>query len=143
MGRIVTHRHEIRVEFHHVDMMQVAHNSEYFRWFERGRLELFEEVFPMQWMIDNRIGAPVVANRCEYTWPAVYGDTLVVTTRHRLLDSYAGRFDFDHSIVRPRDRRELASGRTSVTLVDLARYRLVKEIEPAVWARYQRLGERP
>ena len=136
MGHIVTRRLDVDVEFHQVDMMQVVHNSVYFRWFEKGRLQLLEEVLPLGWMIENRIGAPVVENHCEYRWPAVFGDLLAVTTRHRLLERYEGRLAFEHSVVRRRDKVELAAGRTAIALVDLDRRRLVRELPADIWERY-------
>jgi acyl-CoA thioester hydrolase len=139
VAHICTRRLDVEVEFHQVDMMQVVHNSEYFRWFEKGRLALLEEVLPMRWMIENRIGAPVVLNHCEYLWPAVFGDRLACTTRHRLLERYEGRLEFEHSIVRYRGKLELAGGRTAIALVDLDRRRLVRELPGEIWDRYRGL----
>lgn len=127
------------VEFHHVDMMQVVHNSQYFRWFERGRMQILDEVVPMGWAVKHKIATPVVRNMCDYLWPAVYGDRLTVTTRHRKLDRYEGRFCFDHSICHNRTKRELARGRTEVTVVDLDGHRLVRDMPEDLWARYQAL----
>jgi acyl-CoA thioester hydrolase len=139
VSHICTRRLDVEVEFHQVDMMQVVHNSEYFRWFEKGRLALLEEVLPMSWLVERRIGAPVVLNHCEYRWPAVYGDALAVTTRHRLLERYEGRLEFEHSIVRHRGKLELAGGRTAIALVDLDRRRLVRELPPSIWEQYRSL----
>lgn len=139
MGHIVTRRLEVEVEFHQIDMMQVVHNSWFLRWFEKGRLALLEEVLPLSWLIERRIGAPVVLNHCEYRWPAVWGDSLAVTTRHRLRERYGGRLEFEHSVVRRRGKRVLADGRTAVALVDLDRRKLVRELPPEIWERYGRL----
>jgi YbgC/YbaW family acyl-CoA thioester hydrolase len=139
MGRTITRRCEVKVEFHHVDMMQVVHNSHYFRWFELGRLAIMEDIFPMSWALENRIATPVVMNHCDYLWPAVYGDALIVTTRHRIAERWEGRFSFDHSISNRGTKNELCRGRSEITVVNLATARLVKDIPPDAWARYQAL----
>jgi len=136
MPRIITRRSQVVVEFHHVDMMQVVHNAHYLTWFELGRLAVLEDVFPMAWAVEHRIATPVVVSHCEYLQPAVYGDELVVTTRHRILDRWEGRFHFDHAISHARTKRELATGWSAVTILDMATQKLVKEIPPDVWARY-------
>ncbi|MCU0665171.1 MAG: acyl-CoA thioesterase [Myxococcota bacterium] len=138
-SRIITRRLEVEVEFHHVDMMQVVHNSHYLRWFERGRMQILDEVIPIDWGIEHKIATPVVRNACDYLWPAVYGDLLMVTTRHRMLERYEGRFCFDHSIAHRRTKRELARGRTEVAVVDLQGHRLLREVPRELWERYQAL----
>lgn len=137
--RVVTRRLTVEVEFHQVDMMQVVHNAEYFRWFERGRLLVLEDIFPMAWAIENRIATPVVSNRCEYLAPATYGDRLVVTTRHRLAERWDGRFVFEHSISNAKTKVELCFGESAVTVLDLSSRRLVKDIPADIWARYRAL----
>jgi acyl-CoA thioester hydrolase len=136
MSRVITRRAQVVVEFHHVDMMQVVHNAHYLTWFELGRLAVLESVFPMAWAVERRIATPVVVNHCEYLQPAVYGDELVVITRHKILDRWEGRFHFDHAISHLRTKRDLATGYSAVTILDMASQKLVKEIPPEVWARY-------
>ncbi len=137
--RTVTRRLTVEVEFHQVDMMQVVHNSEYFRWFEKGRLQLLNDVFPMSWAIENKIVTPVVMNHAEYLSPAAYGDVLVVTTKHTLADHWDGRFLFDHSISNAKTKVELSCGQSAVTVLDLNSHVLIKEIPKEVWDRYQAL----
>ena len=136
MARIITRRAQVVVEFRHVDMMQVVHNTHYLAWFELGRLAVLESVFPMSWAVANRIATPVVESHCAYLQPATYGDELVVTTRHRLLERWEGRFHFEHAISNARSKRELATGWSAVTVLDMAGGRLVKEIPPEIWDRY-------
>ncbi len=136
MGKIITRRVDVKVEFHHVDMMQVVHNSHYFRWFELGRMKILEDVFPMSWAMENKIATPVVMNHCDYLWPATYGDDLIVTTRHRKVDLWEGRFLYEHSISNRKTKVVLCNGQSAVTVVDMGTARLVKEIPTDVWARY-------
>jgi len=139
---VILRRYETRVEFHQVDSLRVVHNAQYLLWFERGRLELLEEVFPMRRLSTLTLATPVVENRCLYLAPAVYGDELLVTTRHRLLDRYEGRFAFEHDIVNRRTKVELARGETVVAVLDLERQALVKEIPAEIWQRYLALPSR-
>jgi acyl-CoA thioester hydrolase len=137
--KLVTRRLNVEVEFHHVDMMHVVHNSQYFRWFEKGRLDMFEDVFPMEWAVENHLATPVVVNHAEYLWPAIYGDILVVTTRHRIVDHWDGRFIFEHSISNTKTKVELCYGRTEITVMDLATGKLFKELTGDIRQRYYKL----
>ncbi len=137
--RTITRRHTIEVEFHQVDMMQVVHNAQYFRWFEKGRLAILEDVFPVAWAIENRVATPVVTNHCEYTSPAAYGDSLVVTTRHRIAAQWDGRFAFEHSISNTKTKVEVCAGHSEVTVLDMRTRSLIKEIPADIWDRYQAL----
>ena len=132
----ITRKVEVEVEFHHVDMMRVVHNSEYLRWFEKGRLGVLEEIMPVSWAVENRIATPVVMNHCEYLSPAAYGDALIVTTRHKKVDHWDGRFVFEHSISNPKTKVELCFGKSAVTVIDLRTGRLLKTLPDEAWDRY-------
>ena len=136
---LITRRITIEVEFHHVDMLQVVHNSQYFKWFEKGRLKLLEEFCPISNAIANNTATPVVMNHCEYLSPAKYGDLLVVTTRHYLQDKWDGRFVFQHHISNKKTKVEICSGETAVTVLDFRTGKLVKEIPQLLWEKYQSL----
>lgn len=135
-ARLVVRKVQGEVEFHHVDMMQVMHNSQYLRFFEKGRLSLLEEVVPLAWAVEHRFATPVVMNHCDYLAPARFGDRVVVTTRHRKLETWAGRFVFEHSMSNPRTKAELARGSTAITVIDFETGRLVKELPEDIWRRY-------
>lgn len=140
MSETITRKTTVEVEFHHLDMMRVVHNSQYLCWFERGRFAVLEDVFPMQWAIDNMVGTPVVMSHCEYLASVRYGDVLVVTTRHRKSDEWDGRFLFEHSISNKKTKVEVCRGRTAVTVVDLNSGKLFKELPADVWERYRALA---
>jgi len=137
---LITRKTEVKVEFHQVDMMQMVHNSWYFRWFELGRTEILEHLFPMKLAVKNKMVAPVVMNHCEYHHPAVYGDTLVVTTRHRMLEHWSGRFTFEHTISNKKTKVELCDGTSAVTVIDFNTKRLIKEIPENIWNEYLMLN---
>lgn len=139
-SRIITRRYRVQVEFHHVDLMNVVHNVQYFKWFERGRLTIMNEVVPVSWGIENQIAAPVVSNFCEYLHTATYGDELVVTTRHRTLSRWEGKFGFDHSISNVKTKQEICRGRTEITVVDFKTNRIFKELPDLLQHRYRALA---
>ena len=135
----ITRRVTIEVEFHHVDMLQVVHNSQYFKWFEKGRLQFLEEFCPVSYALANNIATPVVMNHCEYLSPAAYGDELVVTTRHFIKEQWDGRFLFEHHISNKKTKVELCHGETAVTVLDFKTGKLVKEIPEELWEKYHSL----
>ena len=138
-GRLVTRRHRIEVAFHHVDMMRVVHNAEYFKWFELGRLQIVHEIIPLHEALEENLSIPVVLNHCEYRHPAAFQDRLVVTTTHRILPVWEGRFLFNHTISNEKTKQELCFGKSEVTVLDLKVKRVVKEIPERIWTRYQAL----
>ena len=139
-GRMVSRRHRVLVAFHHVDMMGVVHNVQYLRWFELGRLQLVHDIIPLEEALERQLSIPVVLNHCEYLHPASYQDRLVVTTTHRIIHRWEGKFLFNHSISHERTKRELCFGHSEVTLSDMRSRRVVKEIPDDVWVRYQDLS---
>ena len=86
--------------------------------------------------MENKIATPVVMNHCDYLWPAAYGDDLIVTTRHRKVELWEGRFLYEHSISNRKTKVVLCNGQSAVTVVDMGTARLVKEIPANVWERY-------
>ena len=120
--------------------MNVVHNVQYFKWFERGRLAIMEEVVPVRWGIEHRIAAPVIRNHCEYLHAATYGDELVVTTKHRLVSRWTGKFTFEHTISNAKSKLEVCNGWSEITLVDFDSNRIFKELPDEVWSRYLALS---
>jgi acyl-CoA thioester hydrolase len=126
--------------FHQVDMMGVVHNVQFFYWFEQGRLQVMEEILSLEAAVKLGVAMPVVENRCVYRKPVRYGDQLVLVTEHQPLAAWEGRLVFSHSLVHRRQKTEVASGRTTTTLIDTAGGHLVKEWPEALWRRYQALA---
>jgi acyl-CoA thioester hydrolase len=138
-GRRIKRRISIRPDFHETDMMGVVHNAVYLQWFERGRLEIMEEVLPFQQALDLGIMTPVVENLCHYRRPVRFGDALVLYTTHELQLHYEGRLLFNHYLVRERGKTATAHGHTVLTLVQSPDYDLIKDWPEDVWNRYQSL----
>jgi acyl-CoA thioester hydrolase len=125
--------------FHQTDMMGVIHNSQYFLWFEEGRLAIMKEVLTIEDALKMGFITPVVENHCEYKRYVKFGDPLILFTTHELVAEYEGRLVFRHSLVHETTKLEMAEGFTSVTIVDYKTNRLVKEWPEDLWKRYQGL----
>lgn len=135
-SRIVKRRLSIRPQFYQTDMMGVIHNSEFFRWFEEGRLQLFADILSFSDAMRYGIVLPVVRNVCDYLKPVRYGDKLILTTMHEVRAEYEGRLAFQHSLANEDTKVELAVGETVVTLVDLKTGRLIRELPEHVREQY-------
>lgn len=138
-GRLVKRKLAIRPDFHETDMMGVVHNSNYFLWFERGRLELMLDVLPVEEAMRLGVFMPVVENCCHYRTPVKFGMPLLLHTTHHLQSAYEGRLMFSHYLIHERLRRAMAFGHTVMTLVDSRTNKLIKEWPAEVWQRYQAL----
>jgi YbgC/YbaW family acyl-CoA thioester hydrolase len=136
-SNIIVSRLRVTVEFHQVDMMKVVHNAQYLFWFEKGRLDIIERFISVSWAAANDIAVPVVMNRLEYMYPAVFGDELVVTTRHEIVPEWTGRFSFDHSISNAKTKVELCRGISDVTVMNMSSRRVMKELPVEAWERYR------
>ena len=127
--------------FHQVDMMGVVHNVQYFYWFEQGRLQIMEELMSLDASLKLGIVMPVVENQCLYRKPVRYGDALVLLTEHQCLSVWEGRLVFSHSLVHRKLKTEMACGRTTATLIEIATGRPVKAWPEDLWRRYQALAD--
>jgi acyl-CoA thioester hydrolase len=129
----------VQPRFHEVDLLGVVHNSTYFLWFEEGRLQILFELLPLEEALRLEVALPVVENRCRYFHPARLTDSLVLFTSHRIQPAYEGRLVFEHSLVQERQKLELASGQSAVTLVQGRTHQLIRDWPADTWQRYQSL----
>lgn len=139
--RSIRRRVHLTPAFHQVDMMRVVHNVQFFYWFELGRTQLMEEFMSLDAALNLGVAMPVVENQCLYRRPVRYGDPLVLLTEHRCLSAWAGRLVFSHSLVHRKLKTEMACGRTTTTLIELATGRLVKRWPEDLWRRYLALAD--
>jgi len=138
-GRLIKRKLSLQPAFHETDMMGVVHNSNYFLWFERGRLEIMLEVLPMAEALRLGVFMPVVENLCHYRKPVKFGMPLLLYTTHNIQPDYAGRLVFSHYLIHEKLRTAMAFGQTAMTLVDAQTNRLIKEWPADLWRRYQEL----
>lgn len=139
--RVIRRRLDLAPAFYQVDMMGVVHNVQYFYWFEQGRLQIMEELMPLEAAAQLGVAMPVVENQCHYRLPVRYGDPLVLLTEHQCLSAWEGRLVFTHSLVHRKLKTEMACGRTTATLIETAAGRLVKHWPPDLWRRYLSLAD--
>jgi len=116
--------------------MGVVHNSVYFLWFEEGRLQILFDLLPLDEALRLQVALPVVENLCHYHRPVRLTDPLVLFTSHPIRPAYEGRLVFQHSLVHEKQKIEMASGRSAVTLVDGRTNQLIKVWPPEIWQRY-------
>jgi acyl-CoA thioester hydrolase len=137
--RRVRRKLSITPAFYQIDMMGVVHNSQYFLWFEQGRLQVMTDVLSFEEAVERGVAMPVIENVCLYKKPARYGDALVLHTTHSIQPRYEGRLVFLHSLVHATQKVEIASGRTVTTVVDFRTNQLIRDWPEDLWRKYQAL----
>lgn len=139
--RTIRRRLQFTPAFHQVDMMGMMHNVQYFFLFEQGRLQIMEELMSLEASLKLGVAMPVVENQCLYRRPVRYGDPLVLFTEHQCLSAWEGRLIFSHSLVHRKLKTEVACGRTTTTLIEVATGRPVKKWPEDLWRRYLALAD--
>jgi len=86
----------LRVRYAETDQMGVVYHSNYFIWFEMGRVEFLRQLgFEYKQMeIDDDCHLPVVEATCRYKAPARYDELLTVETRVVALRSSVIKFAY-------------------------------------------------
>ncbi len=108
----------LRVRYAETDQMGVVYHSNYFVWFEVGRVELLRKLgFTYREMeVDDGCIIAVVDARCRYKSPARYDDEIIVRTH--LKNIRESLIHFAYEVVRPEDNALLAEGETTHIVVD-------------------------
>jgi acyl-CoA thioester hydrolase len=69
------------VRYYETDQMGIVHHSNYIRYFECGRVDLFSQLgFPVPVIESMGVMLPVVSVECRYKTPAKLGDKLRVVS---------------------------------------------------------------
>jgi acyl-CoA thioester hydrolase len=111
---------DVRVRFAETDAQGVAHNSNYFVWFEVARVEYLERFAGgYQRLRDLGIEALVLETHVRYLEPARFDDRLRVHARCR--DLKGARFRYEYAIERA--GKLLADGWTAHGTVDAGSFR--------------------
>ena len=111
---------DVRVRFAETDAQGVAHNSNYFVWFEIARIDYLEQhAGGYQRLRDLGIESFVLESHARFLQPAVFDDRLVVNAR--CLDVRGARFRFEYAITR--DGVTIADGWTRHGTVDATTFR--------------------
>jgi acyl-CoA thioester hydrolase len=138
-GRLIKRKRVIQPAFHETDMTGVIHNSNYFLWFEQGRLQILFEVLPVEEAMTLGLLMPVVENVCHYRKPVKFGMPLLLYTTHNIQSAYEGRLVFSHYLIHEKRRTAMAFGQTAVTMLSTQTNKLIKEWPAEIWRRYQAL----
>jgi acyl-CoA thioester hydrolase len=103
----------IRVRYAETDQMGVVYHSNYFIWFEVGRVDLLRELGFTYREMEQEDGCyiAVVDARCRFKAPARYDDEIVVRTH--LKNVRESLIHFAYQAVRESDGTLLAEGETT------------------------------
>jgi acyl-CoA thioester hydrolase len=106
---------EVRVRFAETDAQGVAHNSNYFIWFEVCRIDYLERhAGGYQRLRDEGIESLVLESHARFLQPARFDDRLLVHAR--CVNVRGARFGFEYVV--ERDGTTLADGWTAHGVVD-------------------------
>jgi acyl-CoA thioester hydrolase len=106
---------DVRVRFAETDAQGIAHNSNYFVWFEVARVEYLERYAGgYQRLRDLGLEAVVLETHVRYLQPARFDDRLRVHAR--CLDVRGARFRYEYAIARSDEL--IADGWTAHATVD-------------------------
>jgi acyl-CoA thioester hydrolase len=113
----------VKVRFAETDAQGIAHNSNYFVWFEVARVEYLERYAGgYQRLRDLGIEALVLETHVRYAKPAKFADRLLVHAR--CVDVRGARFRYEYAI--ERDGELLADGWTAHATVDAGTFRPIR-----------------
>ncbi len=115
-GKPVASETTLRVRYAETDQMGVVYYSNYFIWFEVGRVELLRQAgFSYRDLEQDHYGLPVVEARCRYKIPTLYDDVIVVRSRVSRLRPSMIKFGYEY---RSPKRRRSAGRRGNRSLRD-------------------------
>ncbi|HEX4526069.1 MAG TPA: thioesterase family protein [Gaiellaceae bacterium] len=111
---------DVRVRFAETDAQGIAHNSNYFVWFEVARVDYLDRhAGGYQRLRDLGIEAVVLETHIRYLEPARFDDRLVVHAR--CVDVKGARFRYEYAIERA--GALIADGWTAHATVDAGTFR--------------------
>jgi acyl-CoA thioester hydrolase len=117
---IPTAESRIRVRYAETDQMGVVYHSNYFIWFEVGRVDLLRQLGFTYREMEQEDGCyiAVVDARCRYRAPARYDDAVVVRTHLKYVRE--SLIHFGYEVIREDDAIVLAEGETTHIVTDAA-----------------------
>ncbi|TRZ95212.1 acyl-CoA thioesterase [bacterium] len=107
---------KVRIFYHHTDAGGVVYYANYLMFLEEARTEYFEQCgISMRELIKSGVLFVVAHQDIDYKSPALYGDTLEVTTR--ICGSGAAKVEFLNE-VKNQDGKLIAVARTALVCVE-------------------------
>lgn len=86
---------KIRVIYADTDAMGIVYHTNYIKWFEVGRGELFRQIgMTYAWIEEQGYGMPLTEVFAHYLYPAQYDQMLLVETQIGYLKRASIRFDY-------------------------------------------------
>jgi acyl-CoA thioester hydrolase len=124
---MIQSRSQVTVRYAETDMMGIVYHANYLPWFEVGRTTLLKEIgVSYRKLEEEGFRLPVLEVAAKFLRPAVYDDTLEITSTVRERPLLRIRIDYE---VRRGDEL-LATGNTLHAFVD----REGKPVRPPAWA---------
>ena len=114
---LVVSESRLRVRYAETDQMGVVYHSNYFIWFEVGRVELMRQLgVSYREMEQEGCLIAVVDAHCRYKAPARYDDELIVRTH--LKNVRESLVHFSYELLRSGEEDLLAEGDTTHIVID-------------------------
>jgi acyl-CoA thioester hydrolase len=112
------HETTVRVRYAETDQMGVVYHSNFFIWFEIGRVELFRELGVVYKDMEETDDCFIVVGecKCRFKRPARYDDLLRVRTR--IAEAGSRKITFEYEIVSNASGELLATGETVHVICD-------------------------
>lgn len=101
----VSFDYKFRVSYVDTDKMGIVHNSNYFRYFEMGRIELMRHLgVSYKTMEDEGVMMPLIEQYAKYLRPAYFDEELIIRTSLEEIPSV--KIKFDYKVLRKKDDEE-------------------------------------
>jgi acyl-CoA thioester hydrolase len=112
------HETTVRVRYAETDQMGVVYHSNFFIWFEIGRVELFRELGVVYKDMEEKDDCFIVVGecKCRFKRPARYDDVLRVRTR--ISEAGGRKITFHYEVVNADSGELLATGETVHVICD-------------------------
>ena len=124
---MIQSRVQVTVRYAETDMMGIVYHANYLPWFEVGRTTLLKEIgVPYRRLEEEGFRLPVLEVAAKFLRPAVYDDTLEVTST--VSDRPLLRIRVEYQV--RRGEEPLATGSTLHAFVD----REGRPVRPPPWA---------
>lgn len=115
----VSFDYKFRVGYVDTDKMGVVHNSNYFRFFERGRIELMRYLgVSYKDMEDKGIMMPLIEQYAKYLKPAYFDEELIIRTSISKMPTAKIRFDYKVLRKQEGDAEVLCEGYNLLAFID-------------------------
>jgi len=110
-------KHKFRVHFDECDSASIVHNSNYIKFFERGRIEYFRNL-GITWSQENPDDDYYVVvgeNYCRYISPSFFDDVLTIYVR--ISEVKRATCTFEYIIEREDDKMLICQGHSKIVRV--------------------------